>query len=214
MPAGRLNIGQVGHRALLLAAAMALVPAGGGTSGSNYTELNHTNCWTGHGGVNIDHGPVASTFTVPSCEARCDATPGCHCVVMFANASATNGVLSGCWRRTACVPAKCMATGAFNTFLKPGSPPAAAAPATTAAASASASSAAKSAAQRRRRVRCRARLPPLRAVQRRALRVRPGVDWKPLRPPPPAARSAALRLPNRPSDVRPAFQCQLHMGRR
>ena len=107
---------------LAAALVLALVPAAGGARGGNYSELNHTNCWTGHGGVNIDHGPVASTFTVPSCEARCDATPGCHCVVMFANASATNGVLSGCWRRTACVPAKCMATGTFNTFLKPGSP--------------------------------------------------------------------------------------------
>jgi hypothetical protein len=64
----------------LLASAALLLPAAGG-AGGNYTELDHTNCWTGHGGVNIDHGPVASNFTVPRCEARCDATPGCHCVV-------------------------------------------------------------------------------------------------------------------------------------
>jgi hypothetical protein len=108
-----------------------VAPAGGGSAAGpggrwqrqNYTELTHMNCWTGHGGVNIDHGPAASTFTVPSCQARCDATKGCHCVVMSANASASNGVLSGCWRRSSCVPAKCVAAGAFNTWLKPGSPP-------------------------------------------------------------------------------------------
>ena len=98
-------------------------PSGGQWQRGNYTELRHTNCWTGHGGVNIDHGAVASTFTVTSCEAHCDATQGCHCVVMFANASASNGVLSGCWRRSSCVPAKCVATGVFNTWLKPGSSP-------------------------------------------------------------------------------------------
>ena len=108
---------------LFMVAGGSAAGPGGRWQRGNYTELDRTNCWTGHGGVNIDTGPVASTFTVPSCEAHCDQTPGCHCVVMFANASAGNGVLSGCWRRSSCVPAKCVATGAFNTWLKPGSPP-------------------------------------------------------------------------------------------
>jgi hypothetical protein len=113
--------------ALGLLAAALLSRAAAGARG-HYTEsvhLNHTNCWSGQCGVNIDRGPVTPTFTVPSCEAHCDATPGCHCVVMFANASAGDGVLSGCWRRTSCVlPANCMSTAAaFNTFVKPGSPP-------------------------------------------------------------------------------------------
>ena len=36
---------------LVMMAAVLLAPATGG-AGGHYTELNHSKCWSGHGGIN------------------------------------------------------------------------------------------------------------------------------------------------------------------
>lgn len=84
-----------------------------------YTEYPHINCFHDHGAINIDSGTNASTKTLRSCAAFCDATPNCHCVVYDANPTAQ----SKCFRREVCAPKQCDAGTAWNTFVKPGGPP-------------------------------------------------------------------------------------------
>lgn len=107
--------------ALLLAALMGEATAQPeGLVG--YTEYAGLNCYANHGGVVIDHGPRGgAVYTIPQCEAHCDATPNCFCTVMTSNATATAPGL--CWRRATCEPELCGKNHKYNAFMKPGAPP-------------------------------------------------------------------------------------------
>jgi arylsulfatase A-like enzyme len=83
----------------------------------DYTKHAGLNCYHGHGGANIDNGGNFTTQSVAKCEAFCDATPGCFCIVSSLKNNA-------CWRRSTCVPAQCQAaSGEYDTYMKPGAPP-------------------------------------------------------------------------------------------
>ena len=81
----------------------------------DYTKHSGLNCYAGQGGINID----SSNFTtkpVAQCQAFCDATVDCYCVV-------TEPATDSCWRRSSCVPVQCNPDSRYNTYLKPGAPP-------------------------------------------------------------------------------------------
>ena len=72
-----------------LASAVALLsPQRARSISGNYTRHAVTNCYTGHGGINIDSTGNATNKAVQECEAFCDGTPACSCVV---HASASSG---------------------------------------------------------------------------------------------------------------------------
>ena len=48
---------------------------------AEYSHYPDMNCEIGHGAIVIDT-KNATTKTITECEAFCDATPECHCVVM------------------------------------------------------------------------------------------------------------------------------------
>ena len=115
--------------ALWLAAALALVLQASASAAATavsaaaavYAEHKSLNCDVAHGGIVIDRRN-STVKTVPACQAFCDTTPNCHCVVTAAAATATTP--GGCWRRVACDPAACApAPSKFNAFTKPGAPP-------------------------------------------------------------------------------------------
>lgn len=109
---------------------------------SRYTQHPGLNCYQGHGAANIDSGPTpngGALFTAAQCEAQCDATAGCFCVVTKArdsdaalphpsatgkkrDAGTTSNSTGLCWRRTYCDPERCEANGQFNAYIKPGAP--------------------------------------------------------------------------------------------
>jgi hypothetical protein len=93
---------------------------GAALADNRFSEHTGLNCFQGAGAGNIDSGPAHAFVTVPDCEALCDKTEGCYCVVMTANAS--NSKTGGCWRRTFCKPKECKEENAFNAFIKPGAP--------------------------------------------------------------------------------------------
>jgi polygalacturonase len=100
--------------ASMAATVLALLTAG--TAAGDYAGHAGMNCYTGHGGVNIDSGSAARTLALADCEAWCDATAACTCVVQGAAAAAE---ASKCWRRSACTPAGCASDSEYNTFIKP-----------------------------------------------------------------------------------------------
>jgi hypothetical protein len=78
-------------------AAVAAAAAG---EAEAYKEAGGVNCYAGHGGINIDDSSNATTKLLHQCEAFCDATPNCHCVVT----RATTDEAALCYRRVSCDP--------------------------------------------------------------------------------------------------------------
>eukprot|EP00664_Eupelagonemidae_sp_cell27_P002170 gene2170-2347_t len=77
------------------------LPVSLAAAAANYTELKGYNCYHGHGGVDIDSAvgaPGTWGMTIPECEARCDATPGCACFVATVNMTAGGGAAGSCLR--------------------------------------------------------------------------------------------------------------------
>ena len=97
-----------------MATVLALLAAG--AAAGDYADHAGMNCYTGHGGVNIDSGSAARTLALADCEAWCDATAACTCVVQGAAGAAE---ASKCWRRSACTPAGCASDSKYSTFIKP-----------------------------------------------------------------------------------------------
>ena len=60
-----------------------------------FVEYAGANCYSGHGGTEIDVLPT--TAALAACAASCRATAACECFTYDAAASQ-------CWRRTACKP--------------------------------------------------------------------------------------------------------------
>eukprot|EP00040_Diaphanoeca_grandis_P020945 m.111402 g.111402 ORF g.111402 m.111402 type:complete len:772 (+) comp28119_c0_seq1:329-2644(+) len=56
---------------------------------TGYIEYVHENCWSGHGGVEIDTNPV-SGLSPTQCVARCTADSRCNCVTYFTGAAIAN----------------------------------------------------------------------------------------------------------------------------
>ena len=100
----------------LLAPAATPPPRDQQLDSGDYAGHVGMNCFTGHGGVNIDSGSAARTLALADCEAWCDATAACTCVVQGATAAAE---ASKCWRRSACTPTGCASDSKYNTFIKP-----------------------------------------------------------------------------------------------
>ena len=80
----------------LATAAYAVVAAGSTYYSSQYSHYPDVNCEIGHGAIVIDTKNF-TIKTIPECEAFCDATPACHCVVM--TTAATSSTPGYCWRR-------------------------------------------------------------------------------------------------------------------
>jgi len=107
----------------LLPLAAASFAAAAGSADWHYTQYSHypdTNCEIGHGAVVIDTRNF-TTKTIPECEAFCDATPTCHCIVM--STAASSSTPGKCWRRAACEPKACASAEGYQAFVKPGGPP-------------------------------------------------------------------------------------------
>ena len=86
------------------------------TSSQQYTNYSDLNCWTGHGGVNIDNSTTAPAgLNLAQCKARCDADPSCFCVVLVTSTQK-------CYKRSLCLPKKCMPTSGMDVYTKPGAP--------------------------------------------------------------------------------------------
>jgi hypothetical protein len=84
-----------------------------------YTKYAQENCWNGHGGTEIDKGPVATGLTDVQCTQQCSDDAKCSCVTYCSNC--TGYPLGSCWRRGSCSPAqfeKDSATTAFSVYLK------------------------------------------------------------------------------------------------
>ncbi len=79
-----------------------------------YTLWAGQNCYTGHGGVEIDVNPILN-LTVQQCQARCDADTNCSCVTYQASSEK-------CWRRAQCVP-NFFEASKFDTYVKESSQP-------------------------------------------------------------------------------------------
>ena len=107
-----------------MAAGTAAAAAG---IAATYTEAKGVNCFAGHGGINIDGSGNATTKTLPDCEAFCDATANCFCVVT----KATSAKAALCYRRVSCDPAAGANSTSLSTYTKPGAPPSPAPPAPT-----------------------------------------------------------------------------------
>ena len=89
----------------MAATVFALLTAG--TAAGDYANHAGMYCYTGHGGVNIDSGSAARTLALADCEAWCDATAACTCVVQgVVQGAAAAAEASKCWRRSACTPAE------------------------------------------------------------------------------------------------------------
>ena len=99
-----------------------------------YTEYAALDCSQPGRGTAHAQGGLASSRTLlthAQCKAHCDWTPGCHCVVMSANATAKNGTLGTCLQRSSCNPEQCQRGGGasasaskrFSTLIKPGGAP-------------------------------------------------------------------------------------------
>ena len=87
---------------------------------AEYSHYPDMNCEIGHGAIVIDT-KNSTTKTIPECEAFCDATPACHCIVM--TTSATVSTPGKCWRRASCEPERCVHADGYQAFVKPGGPP-------------------------------------------------------------------------------------------
>ena len=87
---------------------------------SAYTAHRGINCFMLHGGTFLKSGISAYNMARPAaqCEAFCDQTEGCYCVVTDGNASAP-----GCWLRASCEPAACEPQAQYTAYIKPGAPP-------------------------------------------------------------------------------------------
>jgi len=81
----------------------------------NYTLYKHSNCYGGHGGVEIDSDPIPG-LSDAQCKGRCDATTGCDCVVVCADGSGGGCAVGDCWRRAACEPAHFEVDGAASPY--------------------------------------------------------------------------------------------------
>ena len=82
-----------------------------------YTKYSNLNCWTGHGGVNIDNSSSAPEgLNATECEARCDADPHCYCLVILAKPAGK------CYKRSFCYPKQCEAADGVDVYIKPGAP--------------------------------------------------------------------------------------------
>lgn len=73
---------------------------------SGYRTFIHSNCYSGHGGVEIDAQPIPN-LTESECTRQCSDDPACDCVVRYTTAS--NPKMDGgralyadgdCWRRS------------------------------------------------------------------------------------------------------------------
>merc|ERR1719379_242418 len=87
---------------------------GGGGGMGGYTHHPGRNCYTGHGGVDIDVAGV-SGMTPATCAARCDADSTCDCVT-FAPASGL------CWKRRACEEGGWTRDTSYDVYVKPTTP--------------------------------------------------------------------------------------------
>ena len=65
------------------------------TAAGEFVEYAGANCYSGHGGTEIDDMPT--TVSLAACAVSCRATAACECFTYDAAASQ-------CWRRTACQP--------------------------------------------------------------------------------------------------------------
>lgn len=75
-----------------------------------YTRHADQNCFTGHGGEELDIDGVGS-LTVEQCESRCDADVRCECVTYQAS-------VSTCWKRASCVVANFEAAAGYDTYVR------------------------------------------------------------------------------------------------
>eukprot|EP00035_Acanthoeca_spectabilis_P016275 m.329381 g.329381 ORF g.329381 m.329381 type:complete len:392 (+) comp16507_c1_seq4:1159-2334(+) len=111
--------------ATLFAATLASDTIAG--SQVNYTEYRNLNCFSGHGGINIDGSggiaPAHTNITTQECIGLCDASSNesfcpwsCQCVV-FKPADGGSG-LGTCWRRSSCTPTACPTAEGFATYVR------------------------------------------------------------------------------------------------
>jgi hypothetical protein len=131
---GNCSLGAMGNCSqtvsVTVATALKLHPVGAKTDDDErgpkvgkYTEHHNKNCCPGAGGRVMDGGNH-TLMTVQQCEAHCDASPACHCIVISSNATAARGGGPGqCFRRSSCNPAGCQFDARFNAFIKPGGAP-------------------------------------------------------------------------------------------
>jgi hypothetical protein len=131
---GNCSLGAMGNCShtvsVTVATALKLQPIGAKTDDDErgpkvgkYTEHHNKNCCPGAGGRVMDGGNY-TLMTVQQCEAHCDASPACHCIVISSNATAARGGGPGqCFRRSSCNPAGCQFDARFNAFIKPGGAP-------------------------------------------------------------------------------------------
>ena len=76
----------------------------------SYTAHDARNCFGGHGAKDIDATPLANS-TAARCQARCSADVLCAC-------AAFKPATRECWKRAQCMPNRCPADAAYNTYAK------------------------------------------------------------------------------------------------
>eukprot|EP00937_MAST-01D_sp_MAST-1D-sp2_P003742 g3742.t1 len=90
-------------------------------AGDNYTKVSGANCYSGHGGEEIDVQP-ATGLSVSQCEARCDADDACACVTYWP-------AQKQCWMRAACVASEFLPQADMDVYVRGDLPPTPAPPA-------------------------------------------------------------------------------------
>jgi len=76
-----------------------------------YDKYESMNCYSGHGGQEIDGGGV-SVASAEECERSCDEDDSCDCVTFRKSGSAW------CWKRAACQPSQFLNDGGYDSYVK------------------------------------------------------------------------------------------------
>jgi hypothetical protein len=101
------------NRMARLAACLSLIAVLGAC---DYSKYAGENCYSGHGGVDIDTAATAPEgLTVAQCEARCNSDSACECVIYQLNKEK-------CFKRKSCDVPKCTSVQAYDCYIKPGAP--------------------------------------------------------------------------------------------
>jgi hypothetical protein len=108
-----------------VARAKTSLASPGSATLDDYLAYEGYNCYSGHGGTEIDTDPVTG-LTAEQCAQRCTDDSYCHCVTYCAKDSgACAGGQGNCWKRANCYPnifEHDSATDPFTVFIKKNKP--------------------------------------------------------------------------------------------
>jgi len=102
---------------LLVAVLLSLSLAAAAAKALPYVQHAGKNCYTSHGGVNINNSSDAPRdYSNAQCAALCDADPRCSCYVRDLKPDGEQR----CYTRAVCLPEQCddVAAGAFVTYVR------------------------------------------------------------------------------------------------